>query len=86
MTERERTEADIWADEMIDLMGLMFMSAPDRGAALTVVVNVAAMLVMNAIKLSPSIDPERCIADIATGVRAAIQRNLHLATPSGELH
>jgi hypothetical protein len=84
--QHEPTESDLWADEMIGLVGHLIASAPDRGAALTVVVNVAAMLVMNAIGLSPSIDPERCIADIVTGVRAAIEQNLHLCAPSGERH
>jgi hypothetical protein len=81
MTQHEPTESDLWADEVIDLVGAMTASAPDRGAAATVMVNVLAMFVMRVIRESHQV-----LGDIATGVRAAIKQNLHLCAPSGEVH
>jgi hypothetical protein len=86
MTQHEPTESDLWADEVIDLVGAMTASAPDRGAAATVMVNVLAMFVMRVIRESPSADQDQVLGDIATGVRAAIKQNLHLCAPSGEVH
>jgi hypothetical protein len=86
MMQHEPTESNAWADEMIGLMGHMLTTAPDRGAALTVLVNVMGLFVVNVIRTSPSADPDRVIADIVTGVRAAIKQNLHLCAPDGERH
>ena len=66
-------DPDKWADQAVYLMARLIKTAPDEGAAMTVVCNAVARFVIDTVSAHPSVTTDEAIDKIVMGVRAVIR-------------